>query len=438
MRRPLASTPLARRSVAGLLGAALLLPAVAAAQSQQIRYDNIRQDSDAAITCGFCAGEKFGVIFRTGANQGGIPQGAIPFTLNAVQIAVASTIVDDSLTCQPSNMGGMVNGTMEIYAGMAPPTSITTLPAAGPWPGESTIVAGTQVQLERSIEATMGSGQWDVRLNSLPINQPVGAPNTYVRVVFTIGAGGMSASCQLLGFQPPNISPFRDNNDVVPRTSFIYQLGIQGINDPQWTFNEDFRDPSTGQHIRGDWLIRLEATPFGGPQPDAGVMPPPPDAGFPDSGVAPADAGFPEADAGFPPVDAGVALGAPTISAISPAMTAQGTAVDVTIIGTNFAPDVAVRVGQIFLNVERVGGTSTIEAQVPAGIAAGTYDVVIRNPDGQSAILTSGFTVTGAPVGGTPAPADTGCGCATTREADAGSALAGLLLALGLVLRRRR
>jgi len=425
----------------------LSAPSMVRAQ-QEIRLDSIRQDSEAAITCGFCSGEKFGVIFREVQPGAGLPAAAFPLTLNKVQIAVAATEVRN-LDCQPAAMGGMVNGTMEIYAGATAPTTITTLTGTGPWPGESTVLQATQVQLERSVTTGGGIRNWDVRLNELPVNQVVPAPNTYIRVQITIATGGYSDACSILGFQPPNISPFRDDDGSTGRTSYIYRLGTI-LNNEEYVFNEDFNDPSTGSAINGDWLVRLEVTPFGGPPADAGVQPPAdrgvhPDAAPPppmDSGVHP-DADpvvFPDATVVPPPADAGVRpSGAPKVLAISPSKASVGTAVSVLIAGENFISPVMVRIGSRMLTSPSVINMATITATVPADISAGKHDVVVINGDGTPAILTEGYEATEGTArrGGIP-PVDDGCTCVATVSQSHPWAVGMLLLGAWFVARRRR
>lgn len=443
-----------------LLSVALvgLVASPAAAQQVTIRYDDVAQDVDAAITCGFCAMEKFGTIFYELPGGGGLPASAFPLTLDSVEIAVAGTqVTGDLLTgysCSGLPATAMISATMEVYAGAMVPTTITNFPGNGAWPNEVTVVPPSQVMLERSRDTMPGLNQWEVRINQLMVGASVPQPNTYLRVVFTVPGGGTSASCSDLGFTPPGLSPFRDNNSRVgPRRNFIYQLGLTipelMINQPpEWTWSEAVRDPITGmQGINGDWLIRLQVTPAGIVSPDAGVPDTgvEPDAGSPDSGAV-ADAGPPPfddgglfedagaEDAAVAP-DAGAPTGdAPTITDISPDRVTAGRSVDVTVIGTNFVDGLSLRIGQIPASVEAVNGASTIEAEVPAGIAVGTYDVVVSNPDGQSAILSDGFTVTGTSTGGGGGPTLSSSGCRA--GGSDGSWIA--VLGLGLLWIRRR
>lgn len=88
---------------------------------------------------------------------------------------------------------------------------------------------------------------------------------------------------------------------------------------------------------------------------------------------------------------AGAAGPAPTVSAISPnsGSTTGGTAV--TIAGTNFQQGATVSIGGAGATSVNVASTTTITAVTPSH-AAGTVNVVVTNPDNQSATLVNGFT----------------------------------------------
>lgn len=185
----------------------------------------------------------------------------------------------------------------------------------------------------------------------------------------------------------------------------------------------------------------MDAAMDGGP-PDAGVpeagpmdamvapdAADPNDAGDPDdAGLDPKDAGDEQADAGtLPGVDAGV-LPAPEITAISPDEGRTDSPTKITVTGRGFVSGVELKIGAIAAQDVTLGGATTLGATVPQGIAAGVYDVVVTNPDGQAAILSDGFTIVGSS-GGSP---DEGCGCTGTGPEPA-SAPGSFLLLLGLV-----
>jgi MYXO-CTERM domain-containing protein len=273
------------------------LAAPAAAQ-RTIAYDTVSEMTPAAISCGFCSGEKFGVIFREIAPGVGLQEDEFPLTINSFQIAVASAnvMMDSSglaFQCIGSGAGGTVGVQFEAYAGAETPTgSILMKPVDGPWPGE-TMVFAESVDLERSTETTPGSAMYNVMINTIMVDGgvTVEAGNTYVRVVATIPSGGMSASCGLLGLSPPGAVGIRDDDGRIDNeVGFIYALnpasGLIGI--PQgWHWNESMQieDINGGPPgISGDWLIRMDVTPASGPPPDAGTTP---------DGGSTADSGMP-------------------------------------------------------------------------------------------------------------------------------------------------
>lgn len=429
-------------------------PVAAAAQGgpRTIQYDSVQTDAQAVITCGFCSGERYGSIFYA-QGTAGLQPADFPLTLDRILIPVAPTQVTFDLgaggfVCAPRAQSGMTSATLEVYAGQTVPGQIGTLPG-GAWPGESVVIGPESVMLEYSVENPVGSGSWEVRFNSLMAGVQVAPPNTYLRVVVNIGTGGSSDACQALSYQPPDISPFRDNDGRSgPRRHFIRELANALTGAPEgWKWVEDIQDIN-GNTINGDWLIRLEITPQAAPPPvDAGV---PDDVGVDDSGAgldasgnadaSPFDTGVPN-DGGItvdsgPGADSGVGQ-ALSVTSLSPKSGSTESPTEVTVIGTGFVAGLTLKVGPEFAAVRQVSGGTTIQATVPRGLPAGTHDLIVTNPDGQSAILNGAFTVAG-PTADPPAAAE---GCACRAEAAAKTEPLGLApgaLALGLLFRRRR
>ena len=87
---------------------------------------------------------------------------------------------------------------------------------------------------------------------------------------------------------------------------------------------------------------------------------------------------------------------APTISSVSPAGGVLGGGTNVTITGTNFQPGATVRFGNNTSWDTTIAGTTGILAITPPA-AAGVAPIVVTNPDGQSAVLASGFTYSAEP-----------------------------------------
>jgi hypothetical protein len=86
-------------------------------------------------------------------------------------------------------------------------------------------------------------------------------------------------------------------------------------------------------------------------------------------------------------------VAAPTIAGITPATgsTDADEPTQVTLTGTGFQAGATVAFGGAAATGVTVVDSTTLTALAPAH-AAGTVDVVVRNPDGQSATLTGGFT----------------------------------------------
>ncbi len=87
---------------------------------------------------------------------------------------------------------------------------------------------------------------------------------------------------------------------------------------------------------------------------------------------------------------------APTISAAAPATGPLAGNTSVTITGTNFQPGATVRFGNGYSQQTTVAGTTGILALTPPALA-GVAPIVVTNPDGQSAVLSTGFTYSANP-----------------------------------------
>lgn len=316
MHRWLASLALALTFVLG--------SPVAEAQ-RRIQYDTLAEGTPAAISCGFCADEKFGLVFRPLSAGRGLRPEDFPLNLNSLEIAVARTQVTGSplsggtYMCSGADGGSTAMVEIEVFAGQTPPTgSILSMPGTGPWPGE-TELSSMSHELTLSTENSAGSQMYDVMFNTLMLDGVrVDPPNTYIRVAVTIPGGGSSTSCSDLSLTGPGASGMRDDDAPIDNeVDFIYAVNpASGLLGPPtgWYWNEDpavSAGSGSTSSINGDWAIRMNVTPLGGVT-DAG--PPPADAGSSDAGsgldagtasdggTAPTDAGG--TDAGSPPGDA--------------------------------------------------------------------------------------------------------------------------------------
>ncbi len=101
------------------------------------------------------------------------------------------------------------------------------------------------------------------------------------------------------------------------------------------------------------------------------------------------------------------ATAAPTLTSVTPLRGKQGSSLVVTLIGTNFAPGAQCTFGAGIVSACNVTSATSATALLAIDLTAvaGTRNVVIKNPDGQLATLTAGFTVdSGAPVLTTVSP----------------------------------
>lgn len=87
---------------------------------------------------------------------------------------------------------------------------------------------------------------------------------------------------------------------------------------------------------------------------------------------------------------------APTVSAVAPATGPLTGGTSVTITGTNLLPGATVRFGNTYGVDVTVAGSTGILVTTAVGVA-GVAPIVVTNPDGQSAVLASGFTYTATP-----------------------------------------
>lgn len=93
------------------------------------------------------------------------------------------------------------------------------------------------------------------------------------------------------------------------------------------------------------------------------------------------------------PTDTGPVVVELSIRSVNPGSGKNSSTTDITINGASFGPGAKVFVGDTPAQNVVVKSETQITATVPAGLAANTYLVVVRNPDGKEASLLRGFTV---------------------------------------------
>ena len=264
--------PTIARTLAAFALAACLAPPAAHAQ-RVVTYDTLAMGSPVAVSCGFCAGERFGVIFRELPPPArGLEAADFPLELREVHVAMASarlTGAAGSYACGGSTMGATIMAELEVWSGTTPPAgSIAAKPAMGAWdPAEQLLWVGPAA-IQLSVSDMDGSSRYTTQFNRLIVQDAMGAPipvdgaQRYIRVVLTLPDGmGTSSSCTDAMLTPPAGFPMRDGDGTIAtERSFIYASGAG------WFWNEGV----PGGGIGGDWGIRIEVSPMGVPV-DGGV-----------------------------------------------------------------------------------------------------------------------------------------------------------------------
>jgi MYXO-CTERM domain-containing protein len=133
-----------------------------------------------------------------------------------------------------------------------------------------------------------------------------------------------------------------------------------------------------------------------------------------------------------------------TLTSIAPAEAFSADTTTVNLVGSNFAFGVQAFIGTTLLSDVQLRSPAVLSATLKPGLAAGTYDVKVINPDAREAVLRGAFVVH-AGTGGSGAAGGSGStsgghgaksgGCGS---AQGGDALWMLLPLLGLALGRRQ
>jgi hypothetical protein len=438
--------------IGGLLALALLLlPASSRAQvgqcgpscaTRQITLCNDQlplgtmTTADCSASIGSCDGEAFCASFGAG-----FPAGAFPLVLDNVYALVGPTAASETFD-------------LEVYEERSPPTA----------------QPGPQIGTTQSF--AIGGN-----VNSLVQIAPVG---------IVINTPGPFRVCLRKQFDSSH-NVCLDTTAAVASANWVeVQLLIPDPNDPfnpcggtplgPATWYEASQIPGNG--LRHNFVLRAEVTPSDfeatpgtgacspggdagpigdGGTADVGVDGSAPDAGLgdadasdaaPDGGTdtgdasaGPSDGGSGDPDGGSPGSDVGPSPGGPpVITALSPRSGSSEVATALTITGRDFVSGLTVRIGSTAATNVSVSGGTTIAAVVPAGLAVAVYDVIVTNPDGQSAILEASFTVSGSgdsgSGGGSASPSAEGCRCARSTPPDGFMGLLGL--GALLLCRRRR
>ncbi len=292
------------RIAAFLLSLLALGPASRVLAQRTLAQDTMSETTPVALTCGFCAMEAYGVIFRD-VGAGGLTAADFPLTLRSVSLALGDADVSaDGSTCTGRATGGSALVHVEIWAGATVPSGDPrAFPAIGEaWAGETLVYGADDVPVTLSVPTTAGAAGFNLMLNAFDIVDDAGDPvvvpdgNSYLRVAVGLGSNGLHNSICMGALEAPTGFPVRDDDGRVgPERDFIYAGGYG------WAWNEALPG---GVAINGDWGIRLSVVPMpiahdAGPRGDASADL---DASSDDAG---ADGGAGGSDAGGAPAESG-------------------------------------------------------------------------------------------------------------------------------------
>lgn len=170
------------------------------------------------------------------------------------------------------------------------------------------------------------------------------------------------------------------------------------------------------------------------------------DAGEDDDAGATADSGTDDTGSGEEDASAGDFA----VESVSPSKVASTVSTDIVVVGSGFQPGAQVRLDATAIGVIDVQ-SGLIEATVPEGFDVGTYDLIISNPDGETAALTQGIEVYDPNADGEAdagsndqgfedgsSGVEGGCGCASSSPGGIPAGSLALLLVGLIALRLRR
>ena len=357
-----------RKAVVSVLGLSFVLLASSVyAQSTELKNDDVRADSEARITCGFCEMDKFGMIFYLND----FPGLSFPLELTKIKVGLAQSLpLDLRLEACTEAASGTADISYEVYIGQMSESffssnSIRSNPF-GAWNAETLVTSGTaQVSLNVATgSSTNTPPNYNLSLSEIPITNAASfgtASHRYIRVVFDV-PGDPSVSdphCDNYGDTSSDTGLYRDDaitGDGHKSFGFVERMGIPGY----WEFNEDYSGflGIGDDQVDGDWVIRLDV--------QASSVPPVTDAGVP---VTP---------------DSGETDNIRQLHSITPTQGRADMPTPVVIKGRGFTEDARpfLMMGATeptYLSDVELLDSSTIQATVPSGLEPGVYFLESEN-----------------------------------------------------------
>ncbi|MCC7539528.1 MAG: hypothetical protein IT379_25105 [Deltaproteobacteria bacterium] len=261
------------------MGIACLVLGVAAPSRAErtVANDTLAESTPAAVSCGFCVGERYGSILRVTPSD-------LPFDVQSVLVALGAARVAgvagsrcEAIATEPLPRTGRV----EIWVGAAEEPS----PQPG-GPDERLLWSSDDAPLVPSL-AVEGTEEFEVSFNEIVVEDAERVTDArYLRIVVDIPrpAELVESQCSRNDWGPdPDAFPMRDDDGIMEHVNSVLSVGGAGLG---WVWSEELG-------VNGDWGVRAVIQTRAAPPMDAGVG----DAGIRDAG--------PRADSAAAPRDAG-------------------------------------------------------------------------------------------------------------------------------------
>lgn len=286
-----------------------------ASAQQTIAHDTLSESAPVGLSCGFCASEAYGVIFREIGGISGLQPTAFPLEVQSVSLALgAAEVTGTPAQCHGLAAGGQALVHLEVWAGttLVDANDIHAMPAIGTaWPGEELVATFDDLPVQMSVPTTDGGTGFNLMLNEIPLAvdpEPfpmVDDTHRYLRVVVQLQDGGNSSTCTPATDAPMGFPVRDDDGTIDDHRSFIFASGGVG-----WLWND-----AAGVH--GDWGVRVKVRSL--PRADAGVDAASVDAGRASDAASPADGGAIDGGASTPAAasSCGCTASAPRTSALA-------------------------------------------------------------------------------------------------------------------------
>lgn len=367
---------------------ALVLPAAAWAETTIWHYDQLPADMNDVATGlkqhpmhahpGFVKGEAWGQVYKPKPED-------YPVKINSVEFVMT----------QPPNVSGVQSGNFSI--------EIYNSASAGPDPQSNPVFSVTTQdfanggQIGQPVQGNTGMiYQFDY---SKPENHPpeITSGNIFVVLRYLDDTADMSAEwgkteCMKIDLGPglaacgcQKLAALTDDatTNGANLMHIVWPVGTCSGN-KAWKFVEQISTATL--QMKGDFILRLGVDTAGSSGGGGGTT----DAG---STANP---------------DASIVATKLEVSSVTPSASAADKVVKVDVYGKGFAKGLTAKLGANDIAVDAATVTPVSFSATVGGLAAGDYDLIVKNPNGEVAFLTKAFTVKAASAGVDAGGSDTG------------------------------